>query len=92
MARTPRPLSPDEAGSRLRARFGDDVLDVTEQDGHAVATVPVSATTIVCLFLRDEPEFDCDYCDFTGGVDFGRRPASRSSRTCSPPATITTCG
>ena len=22
-------------------------------------------------FCRDEPEFGCDFCDFTGGVDFG---------------------
>ena len=25
----------------------------------------------VVRFLRDEPEFACDYCDFTGGVDLG---------------------
>ena len=22
-------------------------------------------------FLRDDPDFACDYCDFTGGVDWG---------------------
>ena len=57
--------------SRLRARFGDDILAVEEQHGHAVATVARGRYHEVCRFLRDEPEFACDYCDFTGGVDFG---------------------
>jgi NADH-quinone oxidoreductase subunit C len=68
---TPRPLSPDEAGSRLRARFGDEVTALTEQHGHPVATVTRERYHDVCRFLRDEPEFACDYCDFTGGVDLG---------------------
>jgi NADH-quinone oxidoreductase subunit C len=68
---SPRPLSPDEAGSRLQARFGQDVLDLSEQHGHAVATLSRDRYHDVCRFLRDEPEFDCDYCDFSGGVDFG---------------------
>ena len=65
------PLSPDEAGSRLRARFGDDVVDVAEQHGHVVATVTRERYHDVCRFLRDEPEFACDYADFTSGVDWG---------------------
>ena len=65
-----RALSPEEVGARLRARFGDDV-EVTDQHGHAVATVPASAYHEVARFLRDEPELACDYCDFTGAVDFG---------------------
>ena len=68
----PHLLSPDESGSRLRARFGDDIVDVVEQHGHAVAdghgrSVPRRLSGS----CRDEPEFACDYCDFTGGVDFG---------------------
>ncbi len=69
----PSPLSPDDAGSRLRARFGDDVTELTEQDGHAVATVTRERYHDVCRFLRDEPEFACDYCDFVAGVDFGEQ-------------------
>ena len=65
------PLSPDEAASRLRARFGDDVVDVTEQHGHTVATVASERYHDVCRFVRDEPEFSCDYVDFTSGVDRG---------------------
>ncbi len=65
-----RPLSVDDIGSRLRARFGDGV-EVADQHGHAVATVPAPAYRDVVRFLRDEPEFACDYCDFTSAVDFG---------------------
>jgi NADH-quinone oxidoreductase subunit C len=65
-------LSPDELGSRLRARFGRDVLDLVEQHGHAVATVTPERYRDVCRFLRDDPDVACDYCDFTAGVDFGR--------------------
>jgi NADH-quinone oxidoreductase subunit C len=64
-------LSPDELGSRLRARFGQDVLDLVEQHGHAVATVTTERYRDVCRFLRDDPDVACDYCDFTAGVDFG---------------------
>jgi NADH-quinone oxidoreductase subunit C len=65
------PLAPEELGSRLRARFGDDVRDLEEQYGHPVATVARDQYRDVCRFLRDEPEIACDYCDFTGGVDYG---------------------
>jgi NADH-quinone oxidoreductase subunit C len=64
-------LSPDELGSRLRARFGRDILDLVEQHGHAVATVTTERYRDVCRFLRDDPAVACEYCDFTTGVDFG---------------------
>ena len=47
------------------------MTELTEQHGHAVATVTRERYHDVCRFLRDEPEFACDYCDFTAGVDFG---------------------
>jgi NADH-quinone oxidoreductase subunit C len=65
-----RPLSAEEVGTRLRARFGDDV-DVVDSFGHAVATVPVERYRDIVRFLRDDPGFACDYCDFTSGVDYG---------------------
>jgi NADH-quinone oxidoreductase subunit C len=71
VAGSPSPLSPEEAGDRLRAQFGRDVTDFADQYGHAVATVTTERYRDVVRFLRDEPEFDCDYCDFTGGVDWG---------------------
>jgi NADH-quinone oxidoreductase subunit C len=64
-------LSPDELGSRLRARFGRDILDLVEQHGHTVATVTTERYRDVCRFLRDDPAVACEYCDFTTGVDFG---------------------
>ena len=64
-------LSPEDVESRLRARFGQDILAFEVQHGHAVATVSTERYRDVCRFLRDEPEFDCTYCDFTAGVDFG---------------------
>jgi NADH-quinone oxidoreductase subunit C len=69
--RSPSPLPPDEAGSRLRARFGSDIVDVSDQHGHTVATVTKARYHDVCRFLRDEPEFACDYADFTSAVDWG---------------------
>jgi NADH-quinone oxidoreductase subunit C len=65
-----RPLSPDEVGTRLRARFGDGV-DVVDGFGHAVATVPTDRYRDVVRFLRDEPDIACDFCDFTAAVDLG---------------------
>ena len=71
MASSPSPLSPPEVESRLRARFGEDVLGVEDQHGHSVVTLNVGVYRDVCRFLRDEPGFACDYCDFTGAVDWG---------------------
>ena len=65
-----RRLSPEDLGSRLRARFGDDV-EVGDAFGHAVATVSVDRYHDAVRYCRDEPEIGCDFCDFTGGVDFG---------------------
>jgi NADH-quinone oxidoreductase subunit C len=65
-----RPLSADDVGSRLRARFGDEV-EVTDAFGQSVAIVPDERYHDVVRFLRDEPDFACDFCDFTTAVDLG---------------------
>ena len=70
MASSPRPLPPAEVEERLRAQFGDDVLEFQDSFGHAVATVNVSRSHEILSFLRDEPDLDCDYYDFGGAVDF----------------------
>jgi NADH-quinone oxidoreductase subunit C len=66
-----RPLPPPEVESRLRAQFGDDILTFEDRSGHAVVTVSASRYRELMTFLRDEPGFACDYCDFTSGVDLG---------------------
>jgi len=63
-------LSAEDIGSRLRARFGDEV-DVVDTFGHAVATVPATSYHDVVRFVRDEPDLACDFADFTGAVDLG---------------------
>ena len=66
-----RPLPPPEVETRLRAQFGDDILAFEDSFGHPVVTVSVSRYRELMTFLRDEPEFACDYCDFTSAVDRG---------------------
>jgi NADH-quinone oxidoreductase subunit C len=71
VASSPRRLSAPDVEARLRARFGDDILEVADQHAHAAVRVKPEVYREVCRFLRDEPELACDYCDFTTGVDFG---------------------
>lgn len=71
MASTRRPLPPPEVERRLRAQFGDDVLSAEDQYGHAVVSVTPARYREMAKFLREEPEFACDYCEFSAGVDFG---------------------
>ncbi len=65
-----RPLSAEDVGARLRARFGEDV-EVVDAFGHPVATVPAERYHDVVRLLRDDPDFACDFCDFTSAVDRG---------------------
>jgi NADH-quinone oxidoreductase subunit C len=71
VASSPRPLPPPEVESRLRAQFGDDLISFEDQFGHSVVAVSAERYRELITFLRNEPEFACDYCDFTGAVDFG---------------------
>jgi NADH-quinone oxidoreductase subunit C len=63
-------LSPPEIADRLRAQFGDDVVEAADVHGHAVLTVTPARYQEIGRFLRDEPELDFDYFDFLAGVDF----------------------
>ena len=71
MASTRHPLPPPEVETRVRARFGQDVVSFEDQHGHAVVGVTPGRYRELATFLRDEPELAMDYCDFSGGVDFG---------------------
>ena len=66
-----RPLPPPEVETRLRAQFGDDILAFEDRFGHPVVSVNAARYRELMTFLRDEPEFSCDYCDFSTGVDLG---------------------
>jgi NADH-quinone oxidoreductase subunit C len=71
--RTRNPLQPRDVGDRLRAQFGDDILDVQDQFGHAVVAVNPAQYADVARFLRDDPDFALDFFDFTAGVDLGEQ-------------------
>lgn len=71
MASSLPPLQPAEVEARLRARFGDDILEVQDQFGHPAVSVAPSRYRELALFVRDEPDFAMDYYDFGAGVDFG---------------------
>ena len=71
MAGQPSPLPPPEVETRLRAQFGDDVLAFEDRFGEAVVTIAPTRYRELVTFLRDEPGFAMDYCDFTSGVDLG---------------------
>ena len=55
----------------MRAQFGEDVLSFEDQHGHSVVAMTPSRYRELVTFLRNEPEFACDYCDFVSAVDFG---------------------
>jgi NADH-quinone oxidoreductase subunit C len=69
VASSRRPLPPAEVGERLRARFGDDVVEFADQHGHSVVTVSPSRYRELATVLRDDADFACDFLDFTSAVD-----------------------
>ena len=70
MAGTPSPPPPD-VETRLRAQFGDAIVSVEDNFGEPVVSVTRERHHELVRFLRDEPEFGFDYCDFSSGVDYG---------------------
>ena len=69
MAGPTTPLSPPDVEGRLRARFGEDIVEFADQFGHSVAVVSADRYREIVSFCRDEPELDCDYLEFVAGVD-----------------------
>ena len=70
MASSP-PLPPLEFETRLRAQFGDAITGFELVHDEPVLTVTRERHHDLVKFLRDEPEFGFDYCDFTSPVDYG---------------------
>ena len=56
MAGSPNRLSPAEITDRLRAQFGQDVVDAQDVHGHAVFGVTPARYAEIARFLRDEPD------------------------------------
>jgi NADH-quinone oxidoreductase subunit C len=65
------PLPATDITERLRARFGQDVLEVSDALGQAWIRVGPERYREVVETLRDDEEFACDYLDFVAGVDRG---------------------
>ncbi|HEX9235806.1 MAG TPA: NADH-quinone oxidoreductase subunit C [Actinomycetota bacterium] len=70
MASSPSPLSPAEIANRLRAQFGDDIVETEDVHGHAVAKVKPERYQEVARFLRDDPALGFDLFDFLAAVDY----------------------
>ncbi|HZB02848.1 MAG TPA: NADH-quinone oxidoreductase subunit C [Actinomycetota bacterium] len=70
MANSP-PLPATDITERLRARFGQDVLEASDALGQAWIRVGPERYREVVETLRDDEEFACDYLDFVAGVDRG---------------------
>jgi NADH-quinone oxidoreductase subunit C len=67
------PLPPSEVAERLRARFGQDILEFEDRFGHPVVSVTLGRYREVVQFLRDDRDLSFDFFDFLGGVDYRDR-------------------
>jgi NADH-quinone oxidoreductase subunit C len=69
VASSPGPLPPAEVVRRLRAQFGEDLLDSAEAHGEAVVKVAPARYRELVQMLRDDPELGFDFLDFVSAVD-----------------------
>ncbi len=68
---TPRTkLAANDIIDRLRAQFGDDILNAEGVYGDAVFTVSPARYGEVARFLRDDRDLAFDFFDFLAGVDY----------------------
>jgi NADH-quinone oxidoreductase subunit C len=65
------PLSATDLTGRLRARFGQDVVEASDALGQAWVRVVPERYRDVIAALRDDEDFACDYLYFVAGVDQG---------------------
>jgi NADH-quinone oxidoreductase subunit C len=71
VASSPGPLPAAEIADRLRAAFGEDVLEAGEAYGDAVVRVKPERYREIVRTLRDDDELAMDFLDFVTGVDLG---------------------
>jgi NADH-quinone oxidoreductase subunit C len=65
------PLSATDLTGRLRARFGQDVLEASDALGQAWVRVTPERYREVIQALRDDEGLSFDYLDFVSGLDRG---------------------
>ena len=63
-------LAADDIIDRLRAQFGEDIVNAEEIFGHPVFTVSPSRYQEVARFLRADRDLAFDFFDFLAGVDY----------------------
>jgi NADH-quinone oxidoreductase subunit C len=69
VASSPGPLPATDITERLRARFGDDVVESSEALDQAWVRVAPQRYRDLIQTLRDDAEFGCDFVDFVSAVD-----------------------
>ena len=65
------PLSAAEITDRLRARFGEDLLETSDALDQAAVRVAPERYVELIRTLRDDADFACDFLDFVSAVDRG---------------------
>lgn len=63
------PLAPAEIIRRIKARFGQDVLQADESHGQAVVRVAPERYRELGTMLRDDADLSFDFVDFVSAVD-----------------------
>ncbi|HEX2030586.1 MAG TPA: NADH-quinone oxidoreductase subunit C [Actinomycetota bacterium] len=71
MASSPGRLRAADVTGRLRARFGQDLLETSEALDQATVRITRERYRELIGTLRDDEDFDCDFYDFTTAVDVG---------------------
>ena len=71
MASSPGRLPAAELTGRLRARFGEDLLEASEALDQATVRITPERYRELITALRDDAEFGFDFFDFIAGVDLG---------------------
>jgi NADH-quinone oxidoreductase subunit C len=68
---SPGPLTAAELTERLRARFGQDLLESSDALDQAVVRIAPDRYLDLIRTLRDDGDFACDFLDFVSAVDRG---------------------
>jgi NADH-quinone oxidoreductase subunit C len=63
------PLQATDVTGRLRARFGEDLLESSEALGQAWVRIAPDRYRELIQTLRDDHEFACDFIEHVAGVD-----------------------